>query len=125
MEIRDKKRIKNLIAYHLSCLDPSKQIESLIKKNFPSESLFAMKSLSVPWYANFVNYLANGVMPYELSHQQRKKFLANVTYYFWEDSFLYKHCPDKIIKKCVPKEKMTNILLHCHSSPYGGHFEAN
>ena len=126
LEIRDKKGTENLIADHLSRLEPFEQkMESPIKENFPDEQLFTVKSLSAPWYADFVNYLASGVMPYELSHQQRKKFLADVKYYFWEDPFLYKHCPDKIIRRCVPEEEMTNILSHCHSSPYGGHFGAN
>ena len=64
-------------------------------------------------------------MSCKLSQQQRKKFLVDVKYYFWEDPFLYKHCLDKIIRRCLPKEEMTNILLHCHSSSYGGHFGAN
>ena len=83
-----------------------------------------MKS-SFAFYVDFVNYLTSGVMPYELSHQQRKKFLVNVKYYFWEDPFLYKHCLDKIIKRCVPEEEMTNIFLYYHSSLYDGHFGAN
>ena len=64
-------------------------------------------------------------MPYELSHQQRKKFLADVKYYFWEDPFLYKHYLGKIIRRCVLEEEMTNILSHCHSFPYGDHFRVN
>ena len=46
-------------------------------------------------------------------------------YYFLEDPFLYKHYLKKIIKRYVPEEEMTNILLHCHLSPYVGHFGAN
>ena len=126
LEIRDKKGIENLIAYYLSRLKPSKQkMESPIKENFSDKQLFAMKSLSAPWYANFINYLASGVMPYEFSQQQRKKFLADMKYYFWENPFLYEYCLDKIIKRCVPEEEMTNILSYCHSSPYSGHFGAN
>ena len=56
---------------------------------------------------------------------KKKKFLANVKYYFWKDPFLYKHYPEKIIRRCVPKEEMTNILTHCHSSLYGSHFGVN
>ena len=126
LEIKDKKGTENLIADHLSRLQLSEQKrESPIVENFPDEQLFAMKSISAPWYADIVNYLASGVMPYEFSRQQKKKFLVEVKHYFWEDPFLYKHCPDQIIRRCVPEEEVTSILNHCHSSPYGGHFGAN
>ena len=29
---------------------------------------------------------------------------------------------DQIIRRCVPDEEVPNILHHCHSSSYGGHF---
>ena len=125
LEIKDRKGTENLIADHLSRLEPPEQKrESPIKENFPDEQLFVMQSHPTPWYADFVNYLASGVMPYELSKVQRKKFLADIRHYFWEDPFLYKQCPDRIIRRCVPEEEMASILNHCHSSPYGGHFGA-
>ncbi|KAL5542962.1 hypothetical protein UlMin_010672 [Ulmus minor] len=45
-------------------------------------------------------------------------------YYIWDDPFLFKICPDRIIRRCVPEEEMESILQHCHSREVGGHFGA-
>ena len=80
------------------------------------EQLFALHNAQAPWYANFVNYLACGIISSGLSFQQKKKFFFDVKHYTWEDPYLYKHCANQMIKRCVPKEEMISILYHCHSS---------
>ena len=53
LEIKDKKGTENLIADHLSRLEPPEQKrESPIKENFPDEQLFVMQSHPTPWYAD-------------------------------------------------------------------------
>ena len=58
LEIKDKKRIENLVADHLSELEgPINEVQ--INDNFPDEQLLAMSKVShVPWFADYVNYLA-------------------------------------------------------------------
>ena len=68
-----------------------------INKEFPDERLYAVKTDDVPWYADFVNYLASNVIPPELNYPQKKKFFSDVKHYLWDDPYLYKHCPDQII----------------------------
>ena len=31
---------------------------------------------------------------------------------------------DQVVRRCVLKVEYEGILIHCHSSPYEGHFEA-
>ncbi|XP_070035506.1 uncharacterized protein [Nicotiana tomentosiformis] len=50
------------------------------KKTFPDEQLLAITAGEVPWYANFVNYLASGEMPPDLEPYAKKKFLRDVRY---------------------------------------------
>ena len=69
-----------------------------------------------------MNYLACGIISLGLSFQQKKTFFSDVKHYTWKDPYLYKHCADQMIRRCVPKEEMVSILYHCHSSEYGGHF---
>ncbi|KAI9107427.1 hypothetical protein K1719_021464 [Acacia pycnantha] len=55
------------------------------------------------------------------SHQKRK-FLHEVKKYFWDEPYLFKRCPDQLIRRCVPENEQECILHCCHSSDYGGHF---
>ena len=80
-----------------------------------------MQTLEAPWYADYVNYLACGITPPELTFQQKKKFLADVKHFYWDEPYLFRLCVDGIHRRCVPKEETHSILFHCHSSPYGGH----
>ena len=80
-----------------------------------------MKVESRPWFADYANYVCSGILPPDLSFQQRKKFLHEVKNYFWDEPFLFKKCVDQVIRRCVPEGEMEEILKKCHDSPYGGH----
>ncbi|XP_038688847.1 uncharacterized protein LOC119988008 [Tripterygium wilfordii] len=76
LKIRDKKGSENVVADHLSrILDGREEATIPIKETFPDEQLFAIHSSTTPWYADFVNYLAKEILPPDLSHSQRKRFL--------------------------------------------------
>ena len=80
--------------YHLSRIEQEEEDsnEFPIDDAFPDEYLLSVTANSPPWYASFTNFLACGVFPPELSFQGKKFFLADVNYYQWDDSILYKHC---------------------------------
>ena len=102
----------------------SKEIQ--INGDFPNEQLFAIEDKeTVPWFADFVNYLAARVLPPEFSYQQKKRFFAQLKHYYWEEPILYKHCANQVIRRCVLKEEMESILNHCHTLACGGHFGGN
>ena len=104
LEIKDKKGTENLVADHLSRLEneEKKDLEQPIDDNFPDERLLAVKNL--PWFADFVNYLAGHGTPPDFTYHQKKKFLSDVKYYYWEEPLLYRHCADQIIRRCVPEQ---------------------
>jgi transposase InsO family protein len=120
IEIKDKKGTENSVADHLSRLKV-KEDDQPIDDSFKDEQLFAVSTTSTPWYADFVNYLACGIMPPEFTYQQRKKFLSDVKSYFWDDPILFKLGVDGIHRRCVPNEEYEQIIRCCHSSAYGGH----
>ena len=125
LEIRDKKGAENVVADHLSRISQKSENEVdfdlPIDDIFPDEHLLALSSVKTPWYADFVNFLASGVLPPDFSHQQRKKFFSEVKNYVWDEPLLYKKCNDVIYRRCIPEEEVRDILFHCHSSSYGGH----
>ena len=69
LEIKDKKGSDNVIVDHLSRLERIAGTEkgTEIAKIVPDEQLFIL-SVQTPWYADIVNYLACGVMPFEFSY---------------------------------------------------------
>ena len=75
-----------------------------------------------PWFVDYANYLVKKILPPDMSYQQKKKFFSDLKHYFWDEPYLYKHCADQIIRRCVPEEEMESILHHCHSKEVGGHF---
>ncbi|XP_073119981.1 uncharacterized protein [Henckelia pumila] len=123
LEIKDKKRVENVVADHRSRLEfipecAQNDIED-IDDWFPDEKLFAIENY--PWYANFSNYVVTGKLPHNLFFHQKKKFLSDVKHYFWEEPFLFKICADSMIQRCVAEGEMKSILSHCHDREVGGY----
>ena len=121
LQIRDKKRVKNVVADHLSRLAIAHNSHVLpINDDFPEESLMLLGN--TPWYAHIANYLVTGEVPSEWKAQEKKHFFAKIHAYYWEDPFLFKYCADQIIRKCVLEEEEQGILNHCHENACKGHF---
>ncbi|CAN6718922.1 unnamed protein product [Malus baccata var. baccata] len=120
IEIRDKKGCENVVADHLSRLVSEE--ESLpISKTFPDEQLLSIQ-VSTPWYADLVNFLVSKQVPNTLSKAQRDKIRKEARFYVWDDPYLWKICPDQIVRRCVIESEFHSILSFCHSYACGGHF---
>jgi hypothetical protein len=122
LEIKDRKGVDNPVADHLSRLEPNESTESdklPINEKFADEQL--MRVTVDPWFADIANYLVNKVLPKGMNTHQKKRFFAELKYYFWEDPFLYRRCADQIIRRCVMEHEMEEILRHCHTLQAGGH----
>ncbi|KAL5574146.1 hypothetical protein UlMin_023743 [Ulmus minor] len=103
-------------------LEQNQDNSEVINETFPDEQLFLLTQTQLPWYADFVNYLVSGMLPPDLTSQQKKRFLHDVKFYYWDEPFLFKQCADQMIRRCIPTEETESILQQCHSSMYGGHF---
>ena len=123
IEIKDKKVSDNVIADHLSRLEKTTEEEKggEILENFSDEQLFLL-SVQTPWYADIVNYLACGIMPYEFSSLQKRKLRTDSIFYIWDDPLLFRRGADMNIRRCVLETEQGEIIDKCHASPYGGHF---
>ncbi|CAM8895806.1 unnamed protein product [Rhodiola kirilowii] len=124
IEIKDKKGVENLVADHLSRLEGNEELKkdtTLVDDSFVGEQLMRMEAEALPWYADIVNFVVCGIIPHDMNHHQKRKFLSETKRYYWDEPFLYRLCADGIYWTCVAEEEMRNILYHCHSSQYGGH----
>ncbi|CAM8975262.1 unnamed protein product [Rhodiola kirilowii] len=105
IDIKDKKGVENVVADHLSRVElyDSKRFSTPIEDSFIGEYLLSVKD-DTPWYADYVNYLTCKILPNDLDHNRKRKFLHDVSRYYWDDPFLYKLCADGIYRKCVTEE---------------------
>ena len=122
LEIKDKKGTKNCVVDHLSRINHMED-ELHLQETFPDEYLFSI-SVTIPWYANIVNYLVTNEFPTDLSKAQKDKLKSDAKYYVWDDPYLWKHCADQVIRRCIPETEIISIITFCHSYACGGHFGA-
>ncbi|KAM2145428.1 hypothetical protein ACFX1R_048976 [Malus domestica] len=120
IEIRDKKGSENVVADHLSRLVHEEDVIP-IPETFPDEQLMSLK-VSAPWYADIVNFLVSKRIPSEFTRHQRDKLRYDARFYVWDDPYLWKFCPDQIIRRCVHNSECHSILSFCHTYACGGHF---
>ncbi|KAA3466446.1 Retrovirus-related Pol polyprotein from transposon opus [Gossypium australe] len=122
LEIRDRKGTRNQVVDHLSRLEAGNEDDNinLIKDDFPDVQSLIAKALS--WYPDIVNFLVSGLLPHDLNSQGNRKFLNDARLYYWDEPYLYRQCAYQIIRRCIPDEEMNNVLQHCHSALYRGHF---
>ncbi|XP_070054220.1 uncharacterized protein [Nicotiana tomentosiformis] len=123
LEIQDRKGSENQVVDHFSCLEeegrPHDGLE--INNSFPNEQLLSISMIGMPWFANLANYLVSGIIPNEVSSNQRKKLKQDCLDYYWDEPYLFRICTDGVIRRCVPEVEHREILETSHSSPYGGH----
>ncbi|CAN6723545.1 unnamed protein product [Malus baccata var. baccata] len=120
IEIRDKKGSENVVADHLSRMVHEEDAVPIIE-TFPDEQLMSVK-VSEPWYADLVNYLVSKHVPSELLKHQCDKLKKEARFYVWDDPYLWKYCPDQVIRRCVHDYEFNAILTFCHTYACGGHF---
>ncbi|XP_062151870.1 uncharacterized protein LOC133860246 [Alnus glutinosa] len=125
IEIRDKKDFENEVADHLSRLtvEFTKEVTP-ISETFPDEQLMHIAHTPSPWFADIVNYLVTGHMPLHWGRQDKSRFMAIAKYFFWDNPYLFKYCPDQIIRRCIPEHDQSNVISFCHDHACGGHFSA-
>lgn len=120
LEIRDKKGCENVVADHLSRLTLEPSHDPPVNDSFPDEQLLALSM--EPWFADIVNYLVTGSTPSQWTKQDMYKFMSQVKFFYWDDPYLFKYCPDQIVRRCIPDQEVRSVLSFCHDQACGGHF---
>jgi hypothetical protein len=120
LEIKDKKGADNSVADHLSRIVNEEDMLP-IAETFPDEQLLHLQGKE-PWYADIVNFLVTGILPYELKKARKDKIKNDSKYYIWDEPYLWKLGSDQVIRRCVPNDEIYSILTYCHNYACGGHF---
>ena len=78
-EMKDEKGTENQVVDHLSRLEDEAMMKlgekAEIDNNFPDEHVLAASQDVIPWFVDFVNYLASDIVPPDLSFDQIKIFM--------------------------------------------------
>ncbi|XP_075480649.1 uncharacterized protein LOC142521315 [Primulina tabacum] len=91
-EVKDKKGSENQVADQFSRLEhEDKKEEGAIQEIFPYEQLFEVNTV-IPWFVDIANFLSCGTLLPDLSYHQKKKFVHDIKFYYWDDLFVYKRC---------------------------------
>ncbi|GJW21002.1 reverse transcriptase domain-containing protein [Tanacetum coccineum] len=78
-----------------------------------------------PWYADDLNYIVGKFVPPKWTPERKKWFFSQVRNYFWDEPFTFRLCPDNVMRRCVARNEILEILAHCHSGPTWGHHSAS
>ncbi|GKA32603.1 reverse transcriptase domain-containing protein [Tanacetum coccineum] len=131
IEIKNKKGAENLAGGHLSrleILDLGTFTEEEIADKFPDEHLMILKTKlneDELWYDDYVNYIVGKIVPPNWTPVKRRRFFSQVKNYFWDEPYAFKLCPDNIMRRCITRDEIREILAHCHSGPTWGHHRAS
>ncbi|GJR24331.1 reverse transcriptase domain-containing protein [Tanacetum coccineum] len=106
--------------------EPSQKVE--ITDEFPDKHLMILKAElnnDEPWYADYINYIVGKIIPPNWTPEKRRRFFSQVKYYFWDEPYAFKICSNNVIRRCVARNEIFEILAHCYSGPTGGHHSAS
>jgi hypothetical protein len=120
LEIRDKKGVENSIADHLFRMRFENPQELPINDSLRDDMRYRINR-SDPWYANIINFMVAGYVP---PREDKRKLIYESRHHIWDEPYLFRVCSDGLLRRCVPAEDGFKIIERCHSSPYGGHYEA-
>jgi hypothetical protein len=88
--------VENVVADHLSRMENPEVLDKVpaINEQFPCETLMLIQQRDAveeyPWFADYANFLAGGIMRKGLTHQQRRKFIFDIKHYIRDDPYLSK-----------------------------------
>ncbi|BAH93543.1 Os06g0513754 [Oryza sativa Japonica Group] len=120
IEIKDKKRVENSIADHLSRMQITNMHELPINDYLRDDMLLKVID-SDSWYATIVNFMVAGHLP---PGENKKRLIYKSRGHLWDAPYLYRVCSDSLLRRCVPVDKGMKIIKKCHAAPYGGHYGA-
>jgi len=48
--------------------------------------------------------------------------MKQVRFFFWDEPYLFKYCPNQIIRRCLSEDEHHSVLTFCHKLACDGHF---
>ena len=93
--------------------------ENPVREHFFDGYLFKL-DLYTPWFANIVDYIVIGKLPFQFSYNKKWKLKSKSKHYVWE--FHWKIRIDQFVRICVAENEHESILSICHERACRGYF---
>lgn len=88
---------------------------------FPDEHLFAI-SIHPPWFVDLTSYLLTRKCPNHFSHKQKRRLIRKSSRFQWITGILFKMFLDHVLRKCVAKLDVYDVVHAYHHESEGGHY---
>ena len=110
----------HLQADHLSRLTDSLG-ENPVDNRLVDDGLFLVTS-TPEWYVGIVEFLTTHKLPGDWTKEERRKVRINSRQFVVVGHKLFRRGADGLLRRCVSKTEVEDILIACHDSACGGHF---
>ena len=77
---------------------------------------------SCKWYADVIYYLQHMVSPHHLSNNEKRTMKLHALRFVIISGKLWWRSQDKVLFKCISKEKLVKILIEMHGGICRGHY---
>jgi len=106
----------------MSCLEKEENPNgSSLEDDIPDANLFEVDIIHIE-YADILNYLSTNLFPGDYSAKQKQILIKESALFTLLDKKLYKLGQDGILRRCIYKSEINDILQGSHSDACGGHF---
>ena len=105
---------------HLSRLESGEEPTKL-DEGLPDAQLFSIQMVD-DYFQDIVQYLATGLVPLEMTTQQKKQLVVRAADFTLIAGQMYKMGLDEILRRCVLEHEKPLILAEAHSGAAGGHY---
>ncbi|CAL2256399.1 unnamed protein product [Prunus armeniaca] len=117
-------KLPNIIHYTSPTLNDAQLNYSTTEKELLAVVFALEKFRSYLVGSQVIVYSDHAALRDDLTFQERKKFFSMLKHYVWDKPYLFKYCPDQIIRRCVLESEQQSILTFSRALACGGHFSA-
>ncbi|XP_038725352.1 uncharacterized protein LOC120016583, partial [Tripterygium wilfordii] len=99
-------KLKDPGSFTIPCIIGEKEIEKALMDLGASVNI-------MPYSVYTTLKIGDRKLPPGMTTHEKNKFLSSIKYYYWDDPYLFRCCPDQIIRRCIPVNEQENAHSFC------------